>query len=40
MQFIDSLRKLNAKFLAEIAKLRKENAKILELKGRVKLHHH
>ena len=32
MQSIDSLRELNAKLLAEIAKLRKENAKISELK--------
>jgi cell shape-determining protein MreC len=32
MQSIDSLRELNSKFLAEIAKLRKENAKISELK--------
>src|ERR1043166_9462192 len=32
MQFTDSLRELNAKLLAEIAELRKENAKISELK--------
>ena len=32
MQSIDSLRELNAKLLAEIAELRKENAKISELK--------
>jgi hypothetical protein len=32
MQSIDSLRELNAKLLAEIAELRKENDKILELK--------
>ena len=32
MQSIDSLRELNAKLLAEIAELRKENTKISELK--------
>ena len=32
MQSIDSLRELNAKLLAEIAKLRKENAEIPELR--------
>ena len=32
MQSTDSLRELNAKLLAEIAELRKENAKISELK--------
>src|SRR5688572_32864071 len=32
MQSIDSLRELNAKLLAEIAELRKENAKVSELK--------
>ena len=32
MQSIDSLRELNSKLLAEIAELRKENAKIFELK--------
>jgi predicted RNase H-like nuclease (RuvC/YqgF family) len=32
MQSVDSLRELNAKLLAEIAELRKENAKISELK--------
>jgi hypothetical protein len=35
MQSIDSLRELNAKLLAEIAELRKENAKISELKRRI-----
>ena len=32
MQSIDSLKELNAKLLVKIAKLRKENAKISELK--------
>ena len=32
MQSIDSLRELNAKLLAEIAELRKENAEIPELR--------
>ena len=32
MQSTDSLRELNARLLAEIAELRKENAKIYELK--------
>jgi hypothetical protein len=35
MQSINSLRELNAKLLTEIAKLRKENAKISELKRRM-----
>ena len=35
MQSIDSLRELNAKLLAEIAELRKENAKIPELRERL-----
>src|SRR3954471_22906351 len=34
MQSIDSLRELNAELLAEIAELRKENAKIAELKNK------
>jgi hypothetical protein len=32
MQSIDSLRKLNAKLLAKITRLKKENAKISKLK--------
>ena len=35
MQSIDSLRELNAKLLAEIAELRKENAEIPELRGKL-----
>ncbi|GES94617.1 hypothetical protein GLOIN_2v1610121 [Rhizophagus clarus] len=35
MQSIDSLRELNAKFLAEIAELRKKNAKISELREKL-----
>ncbi|RIA88881.1 hypothetical protein C1645_739060 [Glomus cerebriforme] len=35
MQFTDSLRELNAKLLTEIAKLRKENAEIPELKEKL-----
>jgi hypothetical protein len=35
MQSIDSLRELNAKLLAEIAKLRKENAEIPELREKL-----
>ena len=34
-QSIDSLRELNAKLLAEIAELKKENARILELKEKL-----
>ena len=35
MQFIDSLRELNSKLLAEIAELRKENANIPDLREKV-----
>ncbi|GBC01593.1 hypothetical protein RclHR1_04250009 [Rhizophagus clarus] len=35
MQFINSLRELNVKLLAEIAKLKKENAEILKLKEKL-----
>ena len=35
MQSIDSLRELNAKLLAEIAELRKENAEIPKLREKV-----
>ena len=35
MQSTDSLRELNAKLLAEIAKLRKENAEIPELREKL-----
>ena len=35
MQSIDSLRELNAKLLAEIAELRKENAEIPELREKL-----
>ena len=35
MQSIDSLRELNAKLLAEITELRKENAEISELREKL-----